>query len=179
MSSTEQTYVTIGHTKKAHGLTGELKFAIEEQYLEDFFKNERIFLAIKGSKIPYFIANVRGKGELIVLLEDVDNRSAAEALQSKEIFLRQQDILVDQEREFEMPDDALEYEGLTGFMIVDKTMGEIGLIDEVLEMPQQEMAFLKFKGREVLIPLNEQLIVAVDEKNRQVMMDLPEGLLEV
>jgi 16S rRNA processing protein RimM len=179
MSSTEQAYVNIGHTKKAHGLTGELKFAIDDQYLEDFMKNERIFIAVKSSKIPYFIANVRGKGELIVLLEDVDNRTAAEALQSKEIFLREQDIIADKEREFEMPDDSLEYEGLSGFMIVDKSMGEIGVIDEVLEMPQQEMAFLKFKGREVLIPLNEQMILEVDEKNRRVLMDLPDGLLEM
>ena len=179
MATTEQVYVNIGHTKKAHGLTGELKFAIEEQYLEDFFKNERIFLSIKSSKIPYFIASVRGKGELIVLLEDVDNRSAAEALQSKEIFLREQDIIADQEREFEVPDDSLVYERLAGYTIMDKTLGEIGAIDEVLEMPQQEMAFLKFKGKEVLIPLNEQLILEVDEKNRLVHMDLPEGLLDV
>lgn len=179
MSSTEQAFVNIGHTRKAHGLTGELKFAIEEQYLEDFMKNERIFLSIKGSKIPYFIANVRGKGELIVLLEDVDNRTTAEALQSKEIFLREQDILTDKEREFEMPDDSLEYEGLIGFMIMDKTIGEVGLIDEVLEMPQQEMAFLRYKGHEVLIPLNKQLILEIDENKRLVTMDLPEGLLEI
>lgn len=179
MSTTEQAYVNIGHTKKAHGLSGELKFSISEEYLEDFLKNERIFLSIKSSKIPYFIANVRGKGELIVHLEDVDSRTAAEALQSKEIFLREQDILQDQDREIEIVDDSLEYEGLTGFIIVDQTIGEVGLIDEVLEMPQQEMAFLKFKNREVLIPLNKDLILEIDEKNQRVLMDLPEGLLDM
>jgi len=57
-------------------------------------------------------------------------------------------------------------------------LGEIGTIDEVLEMPQQEMAFLKYKGRDVLVPLNEQFIQSVDEGNRRVMVDLPDGLLD-
>ena len=112
-------------------------------------------------------------------MEDIDSRDAAFVLQAREIFLREQDILNDKEREFEIPDDSLEYEHLIGFLILDQTIGEVGPIDEVLEMPQQEMAFLKFKGREVLIPLNEELIVSVDEKNRTVLMDLPEGLLEM
>jgi 16S rRNA processing protein RimM len=112
-------------------------------------------------------------------LEDVEDRDAAQAIQSKEIFLREQDLIPDKEREFEVPDDSLEYEGLVGFMLLDKTRGEIGTIEEVLEMPQQEMALLKFNGREILIPLNTQFIVEIDEIKRQVMMDLPEGLLDV
>jgi 16S rRNA processing protein RimM len=179
MAIKEQVFVNIGHTKRAHGLTGEIKVSIEDQYLEDFLKNERIFIAVKSSKIPYFIANVRGKGELIVQLEDVVGRDAAQVLQSKEIFLREQDILHEEERELEVLDDSLEYEVLTGFFILDKTLGEIGVINEVLEMPQQEMAFMVYKGREVLIPLNKQLIVEVDEEKRIVHMDLPEGLLDV
>lgn len=172
-------YVTIGRTRKAHSLTGELKFFIEERYLEDFMKNERIFLEIKGVKIPYFIDNVRGGGDMIVKLEEVDNRDTATLLQSRDVLLRAQDILPDHAREFEFePEETLEYGHLAGFLMVDALLGEIGIIDEVLEMPQQEMAFLKYKGRDVLVPLNEQFIQSIDEANRQVMVDLPDGLLD-
>jgi 16S rRNA processing protein RimM len=174
----ENPYVLIGHTRKAHGITGELKLHIEERYLEDFLKNERVFLDIKGTKIPYFVANVRGKGEMILQLEDVSDRDAAAMLQGREVFLREKDLLLEEERELEYEEDVLEYAHVTGFLLVDKTLGEIGLIDEVLEMPQQEMAFLKYHKREVLVPLNEHLIVEIDLKNKKVMMDLPEGLLE-
>ena len=175
----ETQYVTIGRTRKAHGLLGELKVSIEERYLEDFMKNERIFLEVKGVKLPYFIANVRGGGEMILKLEEVDNRDTATLLQGRDVLLRTQDILPDHAREFEVEEEeGLEYEHLAGFMLVDDTLGEIGIIDEVLEMPQQEMAFLKYKGREVLVPLNEQFIHAVDEENRRVLVDLPDGLLD-
>lgn len=175
----EPQYVIIGRTRKAHGLTGELKLSIEERYLEDFMKNERIFLELRGLKIPYFIANVRGGGEMILKLEEVDDRDAAIALQGRDVLLREQDILPDHLREFEVEEEeTLQYGHLEGYVIWDETRGEIAPIDEVLEMPQQEMAFLKYKNREVLIPLNEQFIRSIDDNAQRVMMDLPDGLLD-
>lgn len=175
----EPQYVVIGRTRKAHGLSGELKVSIEDRYLEDFMKNERIFLEVKGVKIPYFIANVRGGGEMILKLEEVDNRDTATLLQSREVMLREQDILPDHAREFEMPEEeTLEFGHLAGYMMVDEIRGEIGVIDEVLEMPQQEMAFLKYQERDVLVPLNDQFIQKIDEQNRRVHMVLPDGLLD-
>ncbi len=78
-----------------------------------------------------------------------------------------------------MEEETLEYGHLEGFLLVDKTAGEVGRIDEVLDMPQQEMAFLQYRNREVLIPLNEQFITAIDERAKKVFTDLPEGLLDV
>jgi 16S rRNA processing protein RimM len=177
---TETQYVNIGYTKKTHGIGGELKLVIEERFLEDFMKNERIFLDVKGVKIPYFVANVRGKGEMILKLEEVDSRESAYMLQSREVSLREQDMIPEHKREFEIEEEeTLEYEHLAGFMLVDNTAGAIGRIEEVLEMPQQEMAFLQYKNREVLIPLNEQYITSIDEKEKKVFMDLPEGLLDM
>lgn len=172
-------YINIGYTKKLHGLQGEIKLFIEERYLEDFLKNERIFLDVKGAKVPYFVADVRGKGEMILKLEDVDNRDTAFALQSREVFLREHDLVPEHQRELEIEIETLEYEHVTGFLLIDKNAGEVGRIEEVLDMPQQEMAFLKYKGSEVLIPLNEQFITSIDEKGKRVFMDLPEGLLDV
>lgn len=175
----EINYVTIGYTKKTHGIGGELKLIIEERYLEDFLKNERIFIDVKGAKVPYFVDNIRGKGEMILKLEDVDSREAAYMLQSREVSLREQDLIPDRERELDVEEETLEYGHLEGFLLVDKTAGEVGRIDEVLDMPQQEMAFLQYRNREVLIPLNEQFITAIDEHAKKVYTDLPEGLLDV
>ncbi len=175
----ENQYINIGYTKRTHGLKGEIKLVVEDRYLEDFLKNERIFVDVKGAKVPFFIEGVRGKGEMILKLEDVDSLDAAYGIQSREIFLREQDLVPLQDRELDIEEETLEYEYITGFLLVDKTAGEIGRIDEVIEIPQQEMAMLKYKGREILIPLNERLVTSVDEKAKKVFMDLPEGLLDM
>lgn len=173
------TYVTIGKIGKAHGLAGELKVSIEERYWEDFLYSDRVFIAVKSMKVPYFISNVRGGSSVILKLEDVDDRDAAIALQSKDLLLRKQDLLSDDERTTPLEEDEeLEYAYLEGYTLVDKTLGEIGPIDKVLEMPQQEMAFLRYGGREVLVPLNIHFIREIDEKARYVLMDLPDGLLD-
>ncbi len=175
----EHVYVNIGHTRKTHGVQGEMKISIEDRYLEDFLKNERIFIDIKGVKVPYFVASVRGKGDLILLLEEVTSKEAAFALQSREIHLRETDLIPEHERELEIePEEELEYAHLVGFTLVDQSLGEIGAIKEVLDMPQQEMAFLDYQGREVLVPLNAQLIISVDKTGKTVHMDLPDGLLD-
>ena len=93
------------------------------------FEGERIFIDIKGVKVPYFITNVRGSLDLIFQLEDVKNKEAAFSLQSREIFLRPQDLIPEHRREIEVIEDSLEYEHLNGFMLVDQTAGEIGVID--------------------------------------------------
>ncbi|MEI6410417.1 MAG: ribosome maturation factor RimM [Bacteroidota bacterium] len=172
-------YVNIGYTRKTHGLKGELKVVVEPRFEEDFLKNERIFLDVKGVKVPYFIASVRGTNEWILQLEDVESKESAFALQSRQIYLREQDLIPDHKREIEVEDDSLEYEELVGYTIEDQTLGTIGKIDEVLEMPQQEMAFLKYKNKDVLIPLNEASIVSIDKAAQVVRMDLPEGLLDM
>lgn len=172
-------YITIGHTKKTHGIAGELKVYIEERYLEDFLKNERVFLDIKGTKVPYFIRNVRGGNEYIIQFEDVDTREVAQLLQSREILLRQADMIPDGERELAVEEEeTLRYAYLAGYQIKDQRLGDVGLIEEVIEMPQQEMALLHHKGREVLVPLNEHFIRSVNDESKTVHMDLPDGLLD-
>jgi ribosomal 30S subunit maturation factor RimM len=55
----QQEYIAIGRVRKAHGITGEVKVSIEDRYLEDFLKNERIFIEeMKSSRMPYFISSV-------------------------------------------------------------------------------------------------------------------------
>lgn len=175
----ETIYVQIGYTQKTHGLKGELKAVIEPQYYEDFTHNKRIFLDIKNTKVPYFISEVRGGSGIILSLEEVTNKTLAEPLQSRQIFLRTKDLIPDHKRKYLVEEDVLEYAELEGYIIEDETLGEIGPIREVLEMPQQEMAFLEYKNKDVLIPLNKQLILSVDNVQKRVKMDLPEGLLDV
>jgi 16S rRNA processing protein RimM len=174
----EPDYIKIGYTRKTHGVAGELKVVIENKFLEDFMKNERIFIDIRGIKMPYFIVDVRGSQDLIMQLEEVESKEAAMSLQSREVFLRPQDLIPEHKREFDVVEEVLEYEHLTGFTIIDQTLGEIGVIDEVLDMPQQNMASLKYKGKECMIPLNKALITKIDLKGKRVTMDLPEGLVE-
>lgn len=166
-------YIPVGKTGKTHGTEGELKFFIEENLLDDFLEAPAIFLSVGGKPAPFFIESARGENTLIVKLEEVDTREAAQPLAGVEVLLRKEDITADATGP--MPDFSF----LEGFTITDRKAGEIGRIEEVAEFPQQLMAILTYKGKEILIPLNDAFILHIDEEARRIAMDLPEGLLEL
>jgi 16S rRNA processing protein RimM len=170
-------YTQIGFTKKAHGIQGELKVAIEPAFEDLFLECDRILIEIKGTKMPFFIQEVRGGGEWIMRLEDVKDRNAAIAIQSKPILLPTKEIPADVMADNNL--DDLEYGFLVGFTLHDQHLGTIGTIDAIVEMPQQEMAQLVWQSREILIPLNESLITEIDETKKTIQVDLPEGLLDL
>ena len=172
-----ENYIEIGRTLKVHGVKGALKVKIKEEYLEDFVQTQVLFLDLGRMHVPYFIKQRTMGNDLIVYFEDVDSREQAFDIASKKIFLREQDLIPEKVRELET--DSLEFGQLKGFVLQDVTLGELGEIEEIVEFPQQEMAFVTYQKKEVMIPLNANLIVEIKEKERQVLMDLPEGLLDM
>lgn len=166
----------IGSTKRPHGLKGELKLYVEEKYVEDLMNAEILMIDIKGRPTPFFIEDIRFGNNIIAKFEDVNTPEAAMSIANKEISLRESDLIPDDEREIEI--ETMPYEHCIGYTIVNE--GEtIGVIDNIVEYPQQEMAILNYKNKEILVPLNQHFIKKVDDKNKVIEMVLPEGLLDL
>ncbi len=173
-------YTHIGRTKKVHGTEGELKVHLFEEFTEDFIAAEFIFLDIDGGKVPFFVENIRMNDTPFVLFEDIMNNEDAVPYTAKQMYLRREDILKDEERQYDFTkEDTLQFRKYKGYKIVDLTAGEVGIIEDIIEMPQQEMAQVTYKGNEILLPMNDALIEDVDKKSGIVVMDLPEGILEL
>ena len=130
----------IGSTKRPHGLKGELKLYVEEKYVEDLMNAEILMIDIKGRPTPFFIEDIRFGNNIIAKFEDVNTPEAAMSIANKEISLRESDLIPDDEREIEI--ETMPYEHCIGYTIVNE--GEtIGVIDNIVEYPQQEMAIFK------------------------------------
>ena len=68
---------------------------------------------------------------------------------------------------------------LEDFVLFDKEKTRIGSIREIVEYPQQLIAVVEYEGKEIMIPLAEQLIIEIDEENQKLVMELPEGILDL
>jgi 16S rRNA processing protein RimM len=106
----------------------------------------------------------------------VNTKEAAATIQHQPFFLRDSDITLVEADETEI---ELQYQHCQGFMIVDESLGELGVVKAIEEFPQQEMAIIMYHENEVLIPLNEFIIVNIDENKKVIQVNLPEGLLEI
>lgn len=169
--------VPIGYTRKAYGVRGELRVQVEPRYLEDLLHAEFVFLELPDGLVPFRIASVRMDRWPVLKLEDVDERREAVWLTSRPLLLAEKDLIPDERRRLEV--ETLAFAWAEGYTLVDLSRGVVGPIEEVREFPQQEMAVVLREGRELLIPLHDALIVRVDEERRELVMDLPEGLLDL
>jgi 16S rRNA processing protein RimM len=66
-----------------------------------------------------------------------------------------------------------------GFNIVDKERGSVGAIEDVMQTGHQWLAKVTYEGKEVLIPLIDQMILDINVRNKFIRMELPEGLLDI
>jgi 16S rRNA processing protein RimM len=165
--------IRIGKIVATHGLQGGLIMTHLAASGDWLHPDHILFLELnKDSFIPFFVrqAKAAGKGEYMVRLEDVDSVEDAKLLIGKPVHVRE-DILMDH-----VADTPLLW---IGFQVVDRTKGGIGPLDDVMQTGGQWLGKIMMEGREVLVPLVEQMIIEVNIRNRFIRMDLPEGLLEV
>ena len=85
----------------------------------------------------------------LIKFEDVNSPEETVAISSKEVYARQEDLIPEEERMFEV--EGLEFADYEGFTIVDSTVGRVGEIKEIIEYPQQEMAVVAYQERDILI----------------------------
>ena len=67
---------------------------------------------------------------------------------------------------------------LLGYTIINNNE-PLGQILELIEQPHQLLCRLDIKGKEVLIPLHEETLQKVNHTKREVVVELPDGLLEI
>ena len=58
--------------------------------------------------------------------------------------------------------DGLEFAFAEGFMVEDVSLGPLGKVLSIEDFPQQEMAFVAYKGEEVLIPMIEVFLKEIN-----------------
>ncbi len=167
--------VKIGYTQKPHGIHGELVVRFDEQYYETLEECPTLFLEIDNLLVPYFISEegLRFKsGEsVIVNLDWVDSDKKAKDLCGLSVYVDQTDVI-------EL-DDELSPHALIGFMLFDETLGQIGEINDVHDYSGNLLLSVDYQGNESLIPLNEDLIVRLDEDLREIELRIPEGLFNL
>jgi len=171
-------HVFVGYTRKPFGVKGALKLKIEPEFVEDVLKADVLFIEISGGLVPYFVESFKVTADLIVKFEDLDIREKAAELVSRSIYLHPRHILAPEDKE--MPVETISpHLKYLHYQINDLTLGAIGQIDRIEEYPQQDMAFVAYEGREVMIPLHEDFVVEEDIEGKKLVVDLPEGLLSL
>ena len=133
-----------------------------------------IFFDIDGSRVPFKVKGVEEGQHFVISLEDVDGRQESDKLTGKEIWVPLEQI---KSRHQKSPRNIkAKWEDYT---IHDEKTGVSFPIIRTEEFPQQLMAIVEANGKEMMIPLHDQLIVDIDKDQKVIRMEIPEGLMEL
>jgi 16S rRNA processing protein RimM len=165
----------IGFIQKPHGIHGELVVRFQEEYYETLDECPTLFLEIDNLLVPFFItgAGLRFKsGETVIAqLEWVDSEKKAKDLCGVSVYVSSENI-----RETEGEPTSHE---LVGYHLYDEHLGLIGDIDDVMDFSGNLLISVQYHGQEALVPLNEKLIVSIDDTLQEIVLRIPEGLFEI
>ena len=166
-------YFKIGKLVAVHGLQGELLLKHELGKKTSLKGLQAIFIEDKkNSFLPWFIesAKIKSEEEIYLKLEGINSREAAIKLTQKEIWVPEIDF-----KKFAAKTAPA---SLLGYTIISDNE-PLGEILELIEQPHQLLCRLEIKGKEVLIPLHEASLQKIDHKKKEVLVELPDGLLEI
>jgi 16S rRNA processing protein RimM len=166
-------YFKIGKIVAAFGVNGQMILQHELGKKTSLKDLQAIFIEDKKSSfLPWFIqaTKIKSDNEIYLSLEGITTREAALKLSQKQVWLTETDF-----KKFAAKSAPA---SLLGYTIIDNEK-TLGAILEVIEQPHQLLCRLEIESKEVLIPLNGAFLQKIDHRKKQVIVTLPEGLLDI
>lgn len=161
-------YVRIGHIARAHGIKGDVVAVFYSDEPERLGAGTQLLLDDRQVEIQ---RSRRGKDGVIVTLDSVADRNAAEALKGSRLFLAKSDRRSLSEGEY-WPED------LIGLEAVDTDGNRLGTVaDVVLDAAQQRLVISTIDERTVEVPFVDELVPEVSIPDGRVVVQPVEGLV--
>ncbi|MGE0440383.1 MAG: ribosome maturation factor RimM [Gemmatimonadales bacterium] len=168
--------LVVGRLRKPHGLKGECTvFPLTNDPDLVFAKGRSVWLVDLNGEVvkgPLVVDRSRAyHREWLVAFEGCPDRNAIEGWR---------DLLLAAPADTLRPpdEDEVYLHELTGFAVVDGSGEGLGVVTRIDELPTGLLLEVQGKKREFLLPFRKEFVTRVDRAGRQLVVDLPEGLVE-
>jgi 16S rRNA processing protein RimM len=133
-----------------------------------------LFIETQTGLAPYFVvkSGLHKSNLLRVTFEDVTDEAGADALLKKKVFLPL-DMLP------KLTGNQFYFHEIIGFAVIDKQHGDIGKVTGINDIAAQALLEIEHKTSQVLLPIVDEIVLEVDRNNKQLHVQIPEGLLDI
>ena len=162
--------LVVGRIGRAHGVLGEATIEVRTDDPDLRFIVGNKLTLDNGKQLS--IKSSRWHNQVLLLAFDgINDRNQIEELRDQLISTE-----VDTNN---MAEGEYHFQQLIGSEVFLKSGGLVGVVDEIVKLPGQDLLSVNKDGKEVLIPMVKQIIVSIDIKTKRIVVDPPEGLLDV
>ena len=152
-----------------HGIRGELKCRVVTDFPKQRFRRGNTVL-IDGQ--PHVIQSARLQGSTVLLkLEDVADRDAAEALRNKEVQIRPEDAVA-------LPKGRFYWHQVIGLQVEDATSHEVlGKVTDIIETGANDVYVVRSEHGEILVPAIKDVVKQIDPAAGKMLIEPLPGML--
>ena len=166
-------HILLGRITKVHSFEGAVTVRLEKSISDRIFEMESVFIETDGRPVPFFIEYTEQPDNrtLRVKFSGYDSDDKVKEFVGCSIYLTQADS------EAIHPDDYL---SMNGYEVLSDEAVSVGTITEIIENPGQLLLSIRSgSGKEILLPLHEDLIKEIDADKRRIIMIIPDGIGDI
>ena len=166
----KEDFVYFGKFLKPHGTKGEIGLQSDGFSLGD--DCDFVACDIDGILVPFFFETVRSKNgdTIIVKVERMETADEVRFLTNREAFIPRQWVEESEE---------LTWSYFNGFKAIDTSLGELGEINDIDDNTINTLFVIGEGNDEILIPAQEEFIADIDHDKKEIIFNLPEGLVSL
>jgi 16S rRNA processing protein RimM len=162
--------LVVGRIGRAHGVLGEATIEVQTDDPDIRFQIGKKLTLVDGRQLT--IRSSRWHNQILLLAFDgVANRNQIEELRDQFIS-SEVDIS-------SLAPGEYHFQQLIGCQVIQPNGVLIGTVDEIVKSPGQDLLSVSSAGKQVLIPMVKQIIVEIDVVAKKIVVNPPEGLLDV
>lgn len=167
--------LVVGRIGRAHGIRGDVFVEVRTDDPDTRFAAGSVLATDPADAGPLTVDRARWhSGKLVLGFEGYPDRSAIERIRGILLVIDS-----DQLEPLDDPDEFHDHE-LVGLAVRTTGGAEVGTVGEIIHGPAGELlAVRRPTGGEVLVPFFREFVPTVDIAGGNVVIDPPEGLLEL
>jgi 16S rRNA processing protein RimM len=169
-----ETMAVVGLIARPHGLRGQVVVNPETDFPEERFRPDAQVFTRRGDAVQALtITTVRfHQGRPVIGLSGVEDMDAA-------LHYSGAELRVPVEWLAPLPDGMFYRHDLIGCRVVTRSGDSVGIVSDVEGTLGGSRLVLDSDNGEVLVPLAADICISIDVPGRQIIVNPPEGLLEV
>ncbi len=164
----------LGKIVSKYSFKGEVLVKIDTDEPELYDSMESVFVALRNNLVPFFIRKCRlHKSQLLRIdFEEVNSEDDADKIMGSELYLPLSFLP-------ELTGNKFYFHEVIGFKLIDSKHEDIGIIQSINDTTSQALFEVLKDGKQLLIPINDDIITKVDRENNTIFVTTPEGLVDL
>ena len=164
----------LGKIVRKHSFRGEVVAKLDTDEPELYKNLESVFMLLHDQLVPFFIEkSLLQKGnQLRLKFEDIGSEEDANGLMGASLYMPLEFLP-------KLTGNKFYFHEVIGFQIEDINFGIVGVVKSINDSSSQPIFEVDGAGKEILIPVIDEFIQKVDRDKKKILVEVPDGLIDL